>query len=295
MTQPSAGDDTTKQIVATFKQLPRRSAENAFPRSGGLADSLAKAAPDNGRGSVRVGVEVPRMFATAAIDIWLRGTHSLLVSASLADASPIWACVTSYYASHYSVRAFAHLLGHFQLHRKKCVTRLSFSNKEFACTFRQKTRTDSEHQFYWKVVKETSPFNNDPLFTSNNDRDDVGESRLRGFANYIDNLRNLPPFQSLNKPAIRQRLQRIAAIELSTYPALSRDNFPDLENSQLLAYHRIVRFRKHLDELLGTDVRFWSTHRQPDWVDGMLDFQLVVPRGMDSLSHPTLGAVGRGS
>ena len=59
-----------------------------------------------------------RMFATAAVEMWLRGIHSFLISAASTRVSPVWASISGYYASHYTIRAFAHLLGYFQLYRR---------------------------------------------------------------------------------------------------------------------------------------------------------------------------------
>ena len=59
-------------------------------------------------------------------------------------------------------------------------------------------------------------------------------------------------------------------------PPLPRfSKFPDLEYVQVIAYHRIVRFRQLLDEVLGGKNRFWNVHRSPSFSVGYVDFQLV--------------------
>jgi hypothetical protein len=67
-------------------------------------------------------------------------------------------------------------------------------------------------------------------------------------------------------------------------PPLPRfDKFPDVEYVQLIAYHRIVHFRRLLDEALGAKNRFWNVHRSPSFASGIIDFQLAEGRGLAQL------------
>jgi hypothetical protein len=46
-------------------------------------------------------------------------------------------------------------------------------------------------------------------------------------------------------------------------PIPNADNFPDIASVQILAYHRIVKFRKVLDDIVGAEHRFWAIQRNP--------------------------------
>src|SRR5687767_3491390 len=107
------------KLEGAFQSLNRRPAEKSFPAPYSLARTLESLVPAKGVAAVQVSQQVPTLFATAAVEMWLRAVHTFLISASLTDVSPIWCSVSGYYSSHYSVRAFAHLLGFFQLFRKK--------------------------------------------------------------------------------------------------------------------------------------------------------------------------------
>jgi len=86
--------DLSTQINVMFKALNNKSAANAFPPPRTLARLLrARCAPFD---LDAVAAKAPDLsnFATAAVEMWLRGIHSFLISASLTEASPIW--VTRY-------------------------------------------------------------------------------------------------------------------------------------------------------------------------------------------------------
>jgi len=215
------------------------------------------------------------MFTTAAVEIWMRAVHSFLISASLTGASPIWASAAGYYSSHYSVRAFAHLLGYFQLYRRKRIARLELHAGKFVCYFDPKQATDREHRFYWKVVKQDQHFAADPLFTENDPEVDASDVGHRDRANYADHVCQLPKFRPLDVGSLRERVQFISDITFTVPPLPKRSKFPDVEGVQVVAYHRVVRFRQFLDAVLGGGNRFWTVHRSPSWTDGMIDFQLA--------------------
>src|SRR6516162_3242045 len=101
--------DLSTQINVMFKALNNKSAANAFPAPRTLANVLKSRCKPFNVGIVAAKAPDLPIFATAAVEMWLRGIHSFLISASLTEASPIWASVAGYYSSHYSVRAFAHL------------------------------------------------------------------------------------------------------------------------------------------------------------------------------------------
>jgi hypothetical protein len=205
----------------------------------------------------------------------MRSVHSFLVSAALSDVSPIWASVAGYYSSHYSVRAIAHVLGFFQIFTAKQTVQLELVGNRFSGTFNPKKGSDREHKLYWKVVKANPQFSADPFFTDNDASKDPSDAGHRERANYADFLTTFPTFNPLNREDLVQRIQKISNIDCSTPPIPSASRFPDVESVQVIAYHRLVRFRDLLDEILGTGNRFWKVHRDPPWARGFIDYQLV--------------------
>src|SRR4051812_48612238 len=112
------------RVKTAFGVLNRGGAAT-FPRPIALAAHLETMIPPGRVGTVPINASGASMFASAAVDIWLRAIHSLVISAALTRASPLWASVAGYYSSHYSVRGIAHLLGFFTLHRKKLVAQFN--------------------------------------------------------------------------------------------------------------------------------------------------------------------------
>lgn len=268
-------DDKLKRSLETiFTPLNRVAAVKAFPSPSSLSETLEDLIPINSDTNVSVKPQVATLFATAAVEVWLRAVHSFLVSASLANASPIWASVAGYYSSHYSVRGLAHLLGYFQLFRRKRIVRLVLRGHQHTCSFNQKQGKDREHRLYWKLVKHDAHFVSDPLFTENDPGPDVSDVGHRDRANYADHLSKFPSFQAIDTSQLRTRVQFISQIQFSTPPIPDRNRFPDLDSVQIVAYHRVVKFRKFLDEVLGGRNRFWNVHRNPSWSNKMIDFQL---------------------
>jgi hypothetical protein len=275
-------EQAVRDHVATiFEPLKRIAAARAFPPPTTLSAKLESLLPKPSAGVhlAHVSPELAAVFATAAVDVWMRSVHSFLISASLEHASPIWASASGYYSSHYSVRAFAHLFGHFQLHQKRRKVRLEILKGRFVCTFDPKQAGDREHQYYWKALKQSSLFAADPYFTSN-DGGAASEVGHRDRANYADHLGLLPKFRSLEEGALRQRVHYISQIQFSAPPIPSIGKFPDVDAVQIIAYHRLVRFRQVLDEVLGGSNRFWNLHRTPSWTNGMIDFQITEQSGI---------------
>lgn len=215
------------------------------------------------------------MFSKAGVDTWLRAVHSFLISAALTDVSPIWASVTGYYSSHYSVRAIAHVFGFFQLYGVKQKAQLDLAGNPLNCTYDPKKANDREHRIYWKAVKANPLFANDDLFTENDSSRDPSDSGHRDHANYKDFLQTFPVFQPLDREQVRLRIQRISSIKFTVPPIPSVKRYPDVESVQVVAYHRLVRFRDLLDEILGGDNNLWSVHRDPPWARDLIDYQLV--------------------
>ncbi len=270
-------------VQSLFSDLGGTAARRAIPPYLSLANALDKACPAAKNTTVRVPASVPSMFATAAVEGWLRAVHTFLISAALTQASPVWATISGYYASHYCMRSFAHLLGHFQLFRRKRVVQLE-SGRPY-CSFMQKSGSDREHAFYWRIVKRHAHFTEDPLFTENHDDIDVSDAAHRNRVTYADHLSIFPPFRVLTEEALRQRINFISRIQFAAPPIPDRSRFPDTESVQVVAYHRIVRFRRFVDEALGGSNRFWSVHRTPAWTSGVVSFQLAEQTTLASLDR----------
>jgi len=265
-------------VETTFSPLNRRAAAHSFPQVAALSTELAALVPakTTGHASVNVQPKLSAMFATASVDMWMRAVHSFLVSTSLTKVSDIWASVAGYYSSHYSVRAFAHLLGFFQLYTRKRIVRLELLNGRHVCTFDPKTKWDREHLVYWRIVKRDPLFGSDPLFTDNKTGGKVpSDVEHRERANYADHLPNFPTFRPLDAAALKNRVQRISEIQFSTPPIPRVEGYPDVESVQVVAYHRLVRFRDLVNNILGDSNRFWKTHRNPSWANDFMDYQLT--------------------
>jgi hypothetical protein len=271
------------QLLATFALLNRGRAK-AFPAPTTLSKMLEKMAPSKSTGSSDRNIDAKgaSCFATAAVEVWLRGVHSFLVSASLTEASPLWASVSGYYSSHYTVRGIAHLLGYFQLFNRRKIVRLKLEAGHYVCTFMSKGANDGEHKLYWRLVKDSTDFRGDELFTQREDPQ-YADALHRNHANYADHVDAIPRFKPLDEDALKQRIEYISKIVIDA-PLLPRvGEFPDLERVQLIAYHRLVRFRRLLDELLGGKNRFWNVHRNPSFAAGYIDFQLAERGGLSQL------------
>ncbi|MEN6560913.1 MAG: hypothetical protein ABFD52_09080 [Acidobacteriota bacterium] len=266
-----------------FSILQKRNASGSLPAAGALSEKLANLADITTGDSAAVGSDVLGLFATASVEMWLRAVHSFLISASLTDASPIWASVAGYYSSHYSVRAFAHLLGYFLLAKtRKMALRVEVDGRQFLCHMRPKKSGDAEHKFYWRSVKEHSPFDSDPLYNRNDeDQGNGSDSGHRCRANYLDHIDKFPVFAVLDEAALIQRVQRIANMHYSDPPIPRVDSYPDIANVQLIAYHRMVGFRSYLDNRVAGN-RFWEIYRNPSWSHKYLDFQVVEPSFVSS-------------
>lgn len=263
-------------LAEAFAPLNTEAAAHAFPPTAALSAALDKATPSAITGVVPYAktAAIAKMFTTASVDMWMRGVHSFLISTSLTNVSPIWASVTGYYSSHYTVRSIAHLLGFFQLFSRKRTVRLEYTTGRFVCTFEPKVNHDREHRFYWKVVKSSPLFASDPFFTQNLPGEESDVSH-RDRANYADHLPLFPMFMPLNPEAVKNRIEKISDIEFKAPPIPKVSLYPDIQSVQVIAYHRLVRFRDLVDAVVGTANRFWKVHRDPPWARDFMDFQLV--------------------
>jgi hypothetical protein len=270
------------RVRSVFVRLNRVGASDAFSKPSTVSRSLEALNPPQDISSVNVEPKVATLFAAASVDMWLRAVHSLLISASLTNASPIWASVSGYYASHYAVRGLAHLLGYFLLFAKKRIVQLGHHDGRHYCSFTRRSADDREHKLYWRRVKADSNFQADPFFTENPATGDISDVRHRDHANYADSLFPYPHFRPLDENVLKSRMAAVSQIEITDPPIPRLTEFADLDNVQLVAYHRIVRYRKFLDEILGGDSRFWNVHRNPSFSAGVLNFQLTEPTGLSA-------------
>jgi len=273
-----------QHIEIVFQPLNKKKA--SLPAQGALATalrSLVDKAAQAGTDTIATSPQVTSWFGTAAVEMWTRGVHSFLISAALTQVSPIWASTSGYYASHYVMRGFAHLLGFFQLYRqKKCIVQIKISDGKHLCQITKKNAGDREHKFYWKTVKQHPSFENDPFFTNNVEDNDESDAAHRNIASYSDHIGKFPSFRPLDEKHLKERLEKLAGIELSSVPIPNRERYPDVEAVQLVAYHRIVKFRGILDEVLGGKNRFWNVHRNPAWCADFVNFQVVEPTFISS-------------
>jgi hypothetical protein len=274
-------------IVSAFAPLNDEAAVNAFPPQTALSSALNAFVPLGSKvlAPKNTSQDVAKMFTTAAVNMWLRAVHSFLISTSLTDVSPVWSSVAGYYSSHYSVRALAHLLGYFQLFGRKQIVRLEFRGVRYVCTFDRKKAGDREHRVYWRIVKRDQHFAADPFFTENQPTPQSPENcdvEHRDRANYADHLPQFPIFQPLDAIAVRTRIRRIAGIEVTSPPIPRASRYPEVESVQIVAYHRLVRFRDLVDTIIGDTNRFWSVYRKPAWARAFMDFQVTEEARMFS-------------
>ncbi len=270
--------DLSIQVELMFAELNRQSAASSLPEPGTLSGLLSEYVVESS--PTTIVPAKPRMlthFATAAVEMWLRSVHSFLIAVSLTDASPIWSSVSGYYSSHYSIRAFAHLFGVFHLHKKRRIVYLDKQGNRLVFRIEKKQAQHREHKFYWKYVSEHPQLIADPFFYAF--RGDVPNSdgAHRNKANYLDHIDRFPVFLPLDAGFLEKRVERISNVVFSDVPVPRADSFPDTVNVQFVAYHRLVKFRRLLDEALGSKNRFWKVQRNPSWCPSTLNFSVVDP------------------
>lgn len=273
------GDLDLELIQRMFAPWRAAPPGTSFPARAALSTELARLFPlrkgENSR-STYVDIGVAKYFATASMDIWQRAVHSLLVSVLLSDQSPIWASVTGYYSSHYTFRGLAHLLGCYRLFQKKCSIRLSIEHGKYVCTY---TRGGGrEHDWYRNVVLQSSRFKRDPFFSTRDLQDSLDDVEHRDRCNYWDHLPVFASLRNVNQEYVKNKVRSLSKMEVNTPPDLDPSRFPDPDAVQVVAYQRLSRFRKFLDEELSGN-RLWSVYRTPAWAIDFIDYQVVEPRG----------------
>lgn len=267
------------RIRLMFEKLTARPAN--FPSINTLSSTLNNLMGNGSKKNYptykKIDTTIASYFATASVEMWHRAIHSFFISASLTQSSPIWSSVAGYYSSHYTMRAFAHLFGCYQLFSKKVVMQLDLSGQTYICHVEKKGPDDREHTLYWKRVKEY--FKDDFLFTVNPDMppgnftEFRSDGAHRSRANYTDHIGNFPVFKSLDEQALKIRLKKLSTIDVNEMDIPNVLAYPDITNVQLVAYHRILKYRAFLDQLLPTNNRFWSVQRNPNWAPNYFEFK----------------------
>jgi hypothetical protein len=270
-------DRTIQQIEIMFSGLDGASAATAMPPLGTLSEILnnhVDKAKKDGNEVFHIKQKEIVHFATAAVEMWHRAIHSFLISTSLTKASPLWASVSGYYSSHYSVRAFAHLLGNFLLYRKhRCGIELTIDKGSFSCDIVAKKGADKEHRYYWRKVKENRLFETNEFFSNNDEGSGPSDIAHRNRANYYDHINRFPQFEILDYEIMKQRVKTISLMPVIDVAIPDQELYPQTETVQLVAYYRLVIFRNFLDDIVLKN-RFWAVHRKPSWCPEFLNFQL---------------------
>jgi hypothetical protein len=276
--------NSKKYISVLFKCL-ENSPGTRLPEHGYLSDSLSKlivSSQKKGTNQLSIDRKIAACFATASVEMWQRGIHSFLISASLTNTSSLWSSVSGYYASHYCVRGLAHLFGYFHLHKKRSIVKIDIDRGKYYCIINDKPGPVREHKYYWKIVKEQPLFKDNPFFTINDESVDESDSGHRNIANYSDHLNRFPNFKPLDETELINRISFISKMQLSSVPIPQKNKYPDKDSVQLIAYHRLIIFRKLLDNILGGSNKFWSVHRKPPWCNAYINFQIVEPSFVDA-------------
>ena len=264
-------------VELAFGKLDKPSARMDFPKPGTLARQLATLVSGSTPAPPTLSHQQSPMLATAAVEMWHRAIHSFLWSLALTESSPLWASVTGYYASHFVMRAFAHSMGIFKSFTQRTVIQIVVQSGQFVCS--QLPAKDGEHAFYWKAVKGHPKLVSNPLFRENSERCKDSDSAHRTFANYTDHLDSFGPMQFSTLEDVTANVEKISRIRLHSVTEPSRDDYPDLQNVQILAFQRIVAFHDFLDERVSLN-RFWRAHRRPTWCKNVMSFQ-VADQGLE--------------
>lgn len=260
-------------VELAFGKFDKSNARLSFPASGTLSKYLSGLL-DGRSATPVVSHQNCSMIASAGVEMWHRAIHSFLWSVALTKSSPLWASVSGYYASHFVMRAIAHSMGIFKIFTQRSQVQISVKNGQFICSpFVLNGKTGGEHAFYWRIAKEHPYFRSNDLFRDNSERDPKSDSAHRAFANYTDHLGSFPPIEFSNVNELAISVEKISRIRLHSVSSPSRDDYPDLQNVQILAFQRILAFQDFLDEKVS-DNRFWRMHRRPDWCKNVMLYQV---------------------
>ncbi len=263
---------TDKQIIDLFRVLDTGRPDR-LPPPRELASTLYRAR-SRGQGGAISQTQLT-YFVTASVEMWHRALHSFLIAAGLYRASELWASVAGYYASHYSMRAFAHLFGFFALYRRRAFLEVAYVEGRCRCLPVSGLLDElrGEHRFYWAVVRRQQRFQGEALFTDNDDSRDESDASHRGYANYVDHVDRFGRYASCDREELRTSVARIARTAIDGPIAIpDRSRYPDLATVLSIGYLRIRRYRMLLDELVGTRGTFWRYHRSPTWSEGLVAF-----------------------
>lgn len=284
------GSDHVKFIRAIFDQLKRQKPERP-PRRGVLADTLRAKIKNPAKGSEFTLMPVEAaLFGSAAVEMWLRAVHSFLISNSVMKASPIWSSVAGYYSSHYVMRAFSHILGHFLLVRDHLAVQVKLQNGGYSCVSKKSSPT--EHQYYWRLPEIELGSAGNALFSANKQIKDFKsewtDASHRVFANYFDHINSFTNFEPVNEDYLRIRIEQLSDL-VTDSPALPDHNkYPDLDSVHLIAYARIVEFRACMDNVVGIKHKYWAYFREPTWFTKYMDFQVPGGSAASTLSTITV-------
>jgi hypothetical protein len=263
-----------------FGKLNRPKASLDFPEHGSLSKEL-NVLIESGAASPVLAHNKCQMLASCSVEMWHRAIHSFLWSIALTETSPLWASISGYYASHYVMRAFAHSMGIFKSFTNRKAIQIKMEGGQFVLSsFKGK----GEHPFYWSAVRGYPKFITNPLFYENNERDIDSDASHRTHANYTDHVNSFRPMKCPDLVWVIKYIERISHFRLgSAVKRPSRDEYPDLQDVQILAFQRIVTFNDYLDERIPMN-RFWRAHRRPTWCKDIMLFQ-IEDSGLES---PTL-------
>jgi len=277
--------DHVKLIQAIFDQLKQQKPERP-PQQGILADTLRAKIKNPAKGGVFTLRPVEAaLFGSAAVEMWLRAVHSFLISNSMMKASPIWSSVAGYYSSHYVMRAFSHLFGHFLLGRDHLTVQMKLHNGGYSCT--SSKSSPAEHQYYWTVPRGEYGSAKGVLFSDNKQirdfKTECTDGSHRVFANYFDHINHFEDFEPINEDYLKERIEHISEL-VTDSPALpDHKKYPDLDSVHLIAYARIVEFRSYIDNVVDSKNKYWAHFRDPSWFRKYMDFQ--IPESASTLSN----------
>lgn len=262
------------EVRRLFRRLDRWGPDR-FPAPRALSQLLNKSL--GVEESAMLSEEQAVLFATAAIEMWQRGIHSLITAVAMSRSSEIWACTLGYYASHYTVRAFAHLFGYFALYRRKLFVEVSPWGARYRCGKIDALSSGEhrEHRFYWAVVSKLPEFVDNPLFTSNDDHVSTSDASHRGVASYMDHLNRFVQYEAPERNEVGREIANLARTALdgeATTTIPDREQYPQLGVVLSVAYLRIYQFHEYLDALLPIGGRFWKRQRMPSWCTGLFFF-----------------------
>ena len=267
-------------VELSFQKLNKPSAKMDFPKPGTLSDQFSLLIKNSATTPHTLPHQQSQMLASASVEMWHRAIHSFLWSLALTKSSNLWASVSGYYASHYVMRAFAYSMGIYKSFLLRKAIQIIVTRGQFVCSTLD--LKGGEHAFYWKAIKGHPKLLANPLFHENNERDKDSDSAHRTFANYTDHLDSFSQLESPSMKDVTAAVEKISRIRKYSVTEPSREDYPDLQNVQILAFQRIIAFNDFLDEKISTN-RFWKAHRRPGWCRDMMVYQ-VMDNGLEQPS-----------